>query len=319
MCGRAVIVMAAVLLASSAQAWGWTVPGSGVNTCYDNTGAIPCPSPGQPFHGQDGNLAQPHSLTDNGLTVTDNATGLTWQKTPDGVARDWATATSSCDQLDLDSQSDWRLPSQRELATIVGHSLAKPAFAPPLAGPNAFYWSATAYAGYEGPAWYVNFAYGVSEFNTKDNAQSVRCVRGPALPAPALTARGNVVLDAATGLTWQKSGSPATKTWQEALAYCQDSVVDGYTDWRMPTVMELRTLVDYTRVSPALDPVRFVNAGNGFWTGTTFAEHPELAWHVDFEAGLSAGDAKTAARCVRCVRTGPLRAPGLPPLRLLLQ
>ena len=54
-------------------------------------------------------------------------------------------------------------------------------------------------------------------------------------------------------------------------------------------------------------------------TGTTFAEHPDLAWHVDFAAGLSAGDAKTTTRYARCVRTGPLRAPGLPPLSLLLR
>jgi len=79
------------------------LPDTGQTKCYDDSGEIPCPSPGQPFYGQDANFAlNPQSYTkldgsggtlpDSAATwvmVKDNVTGLIWEKkTDDGTIHD---------------------------------------------------------------------------------------------------------------------------------------------------------------------------------------------------------------------------------------
>ncbi len=45
--------------------------------------------------------------------------------------------------------------------------------------------------------------------------------------------------------------------WQGALDYCQDSTSAGFSDWYLPSVDELRSIVDNHRVSPSIDPTAF--------------------------------------------------------------
>jgi len=64
----------------------------------------------------------PPSYTDNGNgTITDNVTGLTWQKEDDNIERAWDNANTYCDDLTLGGYSDWRLPSDMELMSIVNY------------------------------------------------------------------------------------------------------------------------------------------------------------------------------------------------------
>ena len=86
---RAVIVLVLIFVIS-ADGFGaqrpYTVVGTGQTKCYDDRQEIAPPRPGQPFHGQDAQHrgAQPscRSSTD-GLTVYDNNTELTWQRSAD--------------------------------------------------------------------------------------------------------------------------------------------------------------------------------------------------------------------------------------------
>ncbi len=50
--------------------------------------------------------------------------------------------------------------------------------------------------------------------------------------------------DSLSGLIWSAK-SPDTMDWQSAVAYCEDSTEDGFKDWRLPTINELRTLIRY--------------------------------------------------------------------------
>ena len=71
------------------------LPDTGITQCYNNTVAIGCPAPGQPFYGQDAQyVTNPMSFTvsPDGLTVTDTVTGLTWQREDDNTTRTWANA-----------------------------------------------------------------------------------------------------------------------------------------------------------------------------------------------------------------------------------
>jgi hypothetical protein len=75
-----VILVLALILPN--MAFAAPVPDTGQIKCYDNTQEIPCPQPGFPFYGQDGNYTiNPPSYTDLGNGILwDNVTGLQWQQ-----------------------------------------------------------------------------------------------------------------------------------------------------------------------------------------------------------------------------------------------
>ena len=82
------------------------LPDTGQTKCYNSSGTeISCSGTGQ-----DGAYnINPRSYTDNGNgTITDNVTGLVWQKEDDNTTRTWAAAGTYCDGLILGGQSDWR-------------------------------------------------------------------------------------------------------------------------------------------------------------------------------------------------------------------
>jgi hypothetical protein len=96
------------------------------------------------------------------------------------------------------------------------------------------------------------------------------------------------VSDRATGLMWSKADSGKGMNWQDALAWVQMKNSEkhlGHDDWRMPSVKELQSIVDYTRSpdttrSPAIDPLfectKITNEGGKadypcYWSSTTHA------------------------------------------------
>ena len=132
------ILMAALIpLPFHSPAHAFKLPDAGQTTCYDITGSvIPCAGTGQ-----DGEyIINPMSYTDNGNgTVTDNNTGLIWQKCSVGQSNDatcsgtastrtWSQATTACTALNLGGhQTGWRLPTKTELINIVDYSTWYPA------------------------------------------------------------------------------------------------------------------------------------------------------------------------------------------------
>jgi len=138
------------------------------------------------------------AFVDNGDgTVTDTVTGLMWDKCPYGqTANDcsggsalrftWASAlvqTVALNGINYKSHNDWRLPSIRELESLVKISLTNPAI-DDVAFPNTdltqWYWSSTLMV-HDGSVWAVFFQTG--DFNTLDmtlqaDKSFVRVVRG---------------------------------------------------------------------------------------------------------------------------------------------
>ena len=115
------------------------------------------------------------------------------------------------------------------------------------------------------------------------------------------------ITDANTGLVWQQGGDGFTKTWEDALAYCEGLSLASQTDWRLPNVRELRSLVDITRYSPSIDTIYFPAAkSSNYWSSTTQASTTTtvFAWRVLFtEGGVTTSD-KSTMFYVRCVRGG---------------
>ncbi len=109
------------------------------------------------------------------------------------------------------------------------------------------------------------------------------------------------VTDACTGLMWQKDSVPEGYTWGEALAYCEALELAGHSDWRLPNIRELLSIVESGRVGPAIAPVFGVAPGT-HWSSTTFTYAPGEAWYVYLELGSEGHDAKARGNLVLAVR-----------------
>jgi len=81
----------------------------------------------------------------------------------------------------------------------------------------------------------------------------VKCVRGEALDLGHFTRDDNtqIVTDTQTGLMWQDDLDVVTKQvrWGQAIEYCQNLELGDYKDWRLPTITELASIVNYRQES----------------------------------------------------------------------
>lgn len=120
---------------------------------------------------------------------------------------------------------------------------------------------------------------------------------------PYITSGDKTVIDQGTGLEWQKIDSSTMHTWQNALAYCEALSLDDKTDWRVPNIRELKSLVDYSRDYPAIDP-SIPCRSSSYWSSTTVAnDSHSSAWIVFFGNGDDVWKLTTGSTYVRCVRT----------------
>ena len=128
-------------------------------------------------------------------------------------------------------------------------------------------------------------------------------------PPARFTASGETVVDNATHLTWQRGVATSAGddgagrwTWAHAKSTCA-GLGGGY---RLPTVKELLTIVDFTRSSPAIDTSSTAFPGTpseAFWTATPLAASPPTsAWFIDFADGYAGNTEMTQPSRVRCVR-----------------
>jgi hypothetical protein len=108
------------------------------------------------------------------------------------------------------------------------------------------------------------------------------------------------VTDNVTKLMWQQAGSTATYSWTGAKAYCPPQRTGGYSDWRLPSQVELFSIIDYgVAGSLAFYPVFMATAGSGYWSSSP--DWGVDAWVVSTDGGgqVQGNDALEYVRCVR--------------------
>jgi hypothetical protein len=124
-------------------------------------------------------------------------------------------------------------------------------------------------------------------------------------PAGRYLTSGGTVTDTKTKLIWQQIVSSSTYTWANAPAYCQTvGATLGGTGWRLPTIKELQTIVDYSRSGASIDPIAFPATPQApFWSSSVMAGSPSNVWTVSFIYGNpSLFGAVGYGLNVRCVR-----------------
>lgn len=131
----------------------------------------------------------------------------------------------------------------------------------------------------------------------------------------AYTVHGDgTVTDQITGLMWQQAVSTTLMPWHDALAACASLTLAGHDDWRLPTEIELISLVDGSPSSgPLIDTAAFPGTPEGYdWSSVPMADASPNAWLVDFITASAYDAAVDGPEYVRCVRG---RGAGVPPAR----
>jgi hypothetical protein len=124
-----------------------------------------------------------------------------------------------------------------------------------------------------------------------------RAAQGPG----AASETAETWMDPETGLEWQCQ-SPGPMSWHEALHYTRSLALAGHSDWRLPAVRELESLLDRSRYRPEMRPEVPFRDTRSYWSATTFGCDGETAWIVMFDGAYVLSYYKTNRYYVRCLR-----------------
>lgn len=118
-----------------------------------------------------------------------------------------------------------------------------------------------------------------------------------------------VVIDTQAKLMWHDvhlytAASTNSKTWSEAITQCEDLEVSTTTDWRLPNINELVTIIDPLTSDPAINETFVNTASEKYWSSTTTSGYnATYAYGVDFNTSQIHGQLdKSNSYQVRCVR-----------------
>jgi len=248
-------------------------------------------------------------ISTNGVTL-DLLTGLEWQQVDSDVGYTFGDADEYCADLTLNNKSNWRLPSVKELLSIVNLGIYNPAINesefPHTDSLN--YWTAddpTSLAG-SGVHFKISFYSGSIGTSLGTSTNRARCVRSNS-KSPFISVfkdnQDGTITDLASGLVWQKQTDGQLRKQQDSIGYCENLALGGKTDWRLPEFKELVSIVDY-RELPAIDLEVFPEAQSRVhWTDSDDASNSSAntAWRVDFGYGTSDLFSKNGFAYARCV------------------
>jgi len=272
--------------------------------------------------GDDGDLQSGHSWpprftiqADTNLVV-DNLTGLMWTRDTTVGWNTWHISVQTCYMLPRFGYSDWRLPSIREIESLMDMGESNPAL--PLGHPfvnvGTNYWSSTADVVNTNQAWAVSLSGGtIVKLSLTNSTLAYWPVRTHTLLAPApvpktgqtnslrtgddghlqpgrpwpiprftVMADTNLVFDNLVGRMWtRQAGIGSFSTWSNAVATCNVFELGGHADWRLPTRKEAWSLIDFGSVTyiPAGHP--FSGGGSfAYWSSTTDDPDSAKAWAI---------------------------------------
>jgi hypothetical protein len=112
------------------------------------------------------------------------------------------------------------------------------------------------------------------------------------------------VIDKSTNIMWQDD-IEATQYLEDiefAKLYCEELILNGYTDWKMPNIKQLQSIVDVNKKSPTVTKEFQYTSKNKYWSNTQFFMDESNYWYVDFQTGITSNDKESNTYNVRCIR-----------------
>lgn len=108
---------------------------------------------------------------------------------------------------------------------------------------------------------------------------------------------GNIITDTRTGLMWESIPNSWSNTmnWDNAKAQCANLTVWWYTDWRLPNIVELESIIDYSQTDGANYSYasKFTLEATYYWSSTTDAAITTFARYLDFYDVIAYSSLKT--------------------------
>ena len=258
-------------------------------TCYDSSTGQTTTCSGLGYDGDYAGNQPSYSVSGDGLTVTDNVTGLIWQQSSD-INNDGllnhddklyqSEAVNHCENLSLADRDDWRLPSIKEAYSLILFSGKDPSgyqgtdtstLTPFL--DSAFDWafgdldsgydriidgqyaSSTLYVSTtmnNDPTMFgVNYVDGrIKGYPSDTKVYYARCVAGNTdYGTNEFTDNNDQTISDSATGLMWQQDDTESTNWDDAVSQCEAATTASYDDWRLPNVKELQSIVDYT-ISP---------------------------------------------------------------------
>ncbi len=203
---------------------------------------------------------------------------------------DFGSANNYCDTLSYAGYDDWRAPNRHELAEIINYGKKDVLFDDFFEyKKGGRFWTSQerlSNTGDHSKAWSISFTDGEEYDELKGSNFNIRCVRGERIEDHNdFTVKGDTVIDNKTGIVWQNAEFIGYRNWQEAIDYCKNLVFEGYSDWRLPNVNELRTIMpvdDNEILFKHLSPIGNGNLDSGHSWSTTEYNETHARYNLNF-------------------------------------
>ncbi|MFH1187747.1 MAG: DUF1566 domain-containing protein [bacterium] len=168
----------------------------------------------------------------------------------------------------------------------------------PVFGVEHRYWSSNVTVDEVDEVYIADFLDGSLFCESKESYSFVCAVRGKQQSNIFMNNNDGTITDTSTGLMWQQAITEKM-IWEDAINYCENLSLGGYSDWRLPNKNELQSIVDYSCYSPAINLTYFPDTPETgiFWSSTVAILNPDTvtdiyitdAWVIYFDYGIVYG------------------------------
>jgi Leucine-rich repeat (LRR) protein len=232
----------------------------------------------------------------SGESVTNIDNNLRWEDGETIFRGTLSEAKGYCETLSLDGVTDWRVPTYKELFYLVDRGEVPTIDSNFQTKDENSYWTTDKL---NGDIFSISFSDGSTNLVSENSISSVRCISGVSLYESIDFSRDEIVKDSVHNLFWIDEVNSSSVTLEGGYNFCKNLSFAGYSDWRLPTVEELVSILDLTREdSPSINPI-FQNRESGkYWSNST---SPNGVWLLDLNSG-KVEENSTNSNFTTCVR-----------------